>query len=695
MVNNFWDWSFPYFTSKLANFFGGGFKTCWDPFNLGQPSSYYSGYYLDFLLSRLSYLRFLKTEFILGMIILFLLVVIVLIGKKLVEKRERYLFVLLFVFNPAIYYKMLAGHLNYYFSYLIYIYLIFFLLRKYKPNLVSSVCLGLILAFVGFQIQFYIIAAITLGIFFLVNRKKFSVKHLLCSYLIVLLVNLPWLSNFLVGANKISSVSGHASSESFSGSMFASPLRVITMAFASATNIQYVYSQIWLMFFGLVTTVIFLVSLYYLIVIRRKPEIVDQADDKRIIFLICSWIIFSCLATGYFQKIPLPLISFFYPMFREVGHLAPIAVLFEVLTFAFIFPYLELKKYFRLIVFVLIGIFLSVNVYCLLNYLPKIDYQKARDDFQPFENFIDADKSSYRVLTYPFWNQYGFTDQPSVYKNGKLISNSGWDSFIGYSGEEYLSNYAFGGASIADTMQTNLLKNYDIAPLEQRNVKYIYDFSKFYESNFEKYTSAENYNSDLGLIKNDPHFGDKLILANPGKVTKVGDGILELNNTAARISGENVSFKKINETEYKVQIRSLKDQTDLTFRNSFDKNWKIYLDQKGSFDCSDGQKENGAIECLAPIKNLSGDELTNFSRQSFADETHSVAFEYANHWTLDRDKIESSGKDYYKKNEDGSVDVNLTLYYRPESNFVVFVGVSLLTILASSIYLIYSFKKGK
>lgn len=690
MLNNYWDWSFPYFTSQLANFFGSAFTTCWDHFNLGQPSSYLSGYYLDFILSRLSILEFIKSEYILSFILSLLIILILIAAKKLVDKKDRYVFILLLVLNPAMYYKLLAGHLNYYFSYAIFIYLLYYLLRKYRPNFISSLILGLILAFVGFQIQFYVLAFIALVIYFLCNRDKFSLKYISLSYAIVFLVNLPWLSNFLIGANKISAIAGHANSESFDGSMFASPLRIITMAFSSATNIQYVYSKSVLVLFGILTIGVIAASVYYLLVLRKKNSLIDKNEDRRIVFLMTSWVTFSCLATGYFQKVPLPIIKSFYPMFREVGHFAPIVILFEILTFAFIFPYLPLSKIYKGITFFLIGIFLSINIYYFLKFLPKVNFESARVDFQPFENFIGLDTSSYRVLTYPFWNQYGFTDQPSTYKNGKLLSNSGWDSFIGYSGEEYLSNYAYGGASIAGTFQYNLLHNYNITFLEQRNVKYIYDFSKFYESNFEKYTTPQNYDSDLNLIKNDPQFQSKLLAANLGKITKLKDGILRLDNTLPRIYGKNVTFKKINDTEYKIEIKNLKDSTDLAFLDSFNQNWKLYLDPINTLNCSRIEQENGASECLGSTQFLSNDELKNIFRKPFEDGSHSTLNDYANKWTITKADATSLGRSYYTQNSDGSINVSLTLYFWPQSAFIICLALSVLTILSSLVYLLYA-----
>ena len=52
------------------------------------------------------------------------------------------------------------------------------------------------------------------------------------------------------------------------------------------------------------------------------------------------------------------------------------------------------------------------------------------------------------------------------------------------------------------------------------------------------------------------------------------------------------------------------------------------------------------------------------------EETHHLVNDYANGRTLDADYIKKNfPKDYYKENPDGSIDVNLTLYFKPQSYF--------------------------
>lgn len=65
-----------------------------------------------------------------------------------------------------------------------------------------------------------------------------------------------------------------------------------------------------------------------------------------------------------------------------------------------------------------------------------------------------------------------------------------------------------------------------------------------------------------------------------------------------------------------------------------------------------------------------GEELKYLYEKPIFDETHHLVNDYANGRTLDADYIKKNfPKDYYKENQDGSIDVNLTLYFRPQSYF--------------------------
>lgn len=763
MIGNYWDWLFPFFHDQFKIYFTNEFFSWKNSVGLGNPLSYVSSFWTNFMKGCLFFFP-LKSEYIFILVFLVLMILFVCGACKIISrlrsKNKSIVVLLLFatLFSPAFFYKLMAGHSDYFISLIIFSGLIYFLLYKYQSSLKSAVIEGLLLALVGAQIQFFVFGSIVLIIYHLLNRQKFQVKYFILSLVIAFLINLPWLSNFILGINTLSSTSQGATSMLFNGSAFASPLRILTMTFSNATNIQYVYAKPWLAYFGIFSVITIVSSIFYLLVVHRNIADKEYAakraeEDRATLFFIINWIVFSVLGTGYFQKLPIPLVRIFYPMFRESGHFAPIIILFEVLVLAKTWSYLhgqiansvnnflaknQKKQYtcenieqsmsYKIIgyflTFYLMG-FIAVNAYYMVRYLPRVDFAKAREKFQQFEDFGQTDSSMYRVLTYPFWNQYGFLDTPNVYKNGKLLNNSGWDSFMAFSGKDSISNYQAGGQGIYDTLQYRLLKTLDITELEKKNVRYIYDFSEIYLSNWDKYTSPDTYDNDISLIKNDPEFFNKLMTANPGKIEKVSDKIYQLKNTKPRIFVQNTDsstkgagepqlyFQRINPTKYKISIKGLKDEANLNFLENYHKDWKLYLvepseksetnlyNQIPNWCIKKDQQNNGATECLGNQKFTEWDELKYLSTKRVADGTHTKYSDYGNKWTVSKEELlkqvqDNRGMDQndkdenIKTNSDGSVNMELVLYFQPQTPFYIALILSLLTIFGTGGYLIYA-----
>ncbi len=88
------------------------------------------------------------------------------------------------------------------------------------------------------------------------------------------------------------------------------------------------------------------------------------------------------------------------------------------------------------------------------------------------------------------------------------------------------------------------------------------------------------------------------------------------------------------------------------------------------------------------------DGIKKISQKPIFDENHKIAYNYANQWTLDAEYIKQNyPKEYYKENEDGTIDVKLTLYFKPQSYFYLGLLISGLTLLSLVIYLIFDFIK--
>lgn len=648
-IGQFWDWSWPLFNSQLKNIFSIE-SLSWVSSGLGKPLAYSSNYWSRLILSSTGYLG-ISSETILYFLIVIMATVssylLYLISRVKSDRIFSTILGLIAVLNPAILYKLVSGHMGFIIAYPIFLGFIYFLIVKFKKDLKSYIILGLLLAFVGVQIQFFVFALLAVVLFMIFMRQLFSFKYSLVSAVIAFLINLPWLSNLIAGAGSISGYSGQAASVSFDGAMTAKIRNIIVLAFSEATTIKYYFSRPEFLFFGIFTLVVMVLAVRYL----------KNKDLKESEYLVALWIIFLFFTTGAFHYIKVFPFSIFNPMFREVGHFAPMVVLFGLLIIANIKIQ---NKYFCYPLLGYLIIFAVISGYAIATKLPKLNYASAREKFQSFKTFTENDQSEYRILSYPFFGQYSYFDQSKKDVRGRLIENSGTDNFLELSGRDIISNY-IQPPEIKESEQFKIVQSYDISGLKNKNVKYIYDFSNIWESNFERYSGSGIYNNDLSLIKNDPQFYEKLMAKNPEGIKQVSDRIYEIVDTKPRIYSDGdakVEFEKIDATKYKIRISNLKSSQNLNFLENYHGGWKIF-----------------PKKLLANSYQLSA---------SLFDDTHRTTLDYANSWTLDPDEIKSKlNEDQYQINDDGSIDIDLILYFKPQDDFVIARAVAVLTIIIS------------
>ena len=99
------------------------------------------------------------------------------------------------------------------------------------------------------------------------------------------------------------------------------------------------------------------------------------------------------------------------------------------------------------------------------------------------------------------------------------------------------------------------------------------------------------------------------------------------------------------------------------------------------------------------IKNNSSESinfLTFLYRKPIFDDTHCLVREYANGWTIDPEYIKQNfSKEYYNENPDGSIDIELVMYFKPQSYFYLGLLISGTTLLGCFGYLIYDWQRRK
>ena len=94
-------------------------------------------------------------------------------------------------------------------------------------------------------------------------------------------------------------------------------------------------------------------------------------------------------------------------------------------------------------------------------------------------------------------------------------------------------------------------------------------------------------------------------------------------------------------------------------------------------------------ECESNQKFFEGEELSYLTEKPVFDDTHKLVYEYANQWAIDSEYIKKNfDLSYYKVNSDGSIDIELTLYFKSQSYFYLGLMASGATLFGCVTYLI-------
>jgi hypothetical protein len=527
-LGHYWDWSFPYFSDQLGNLFSNK-SSSWIAENAGSPLGYSSDYFLRFFMAIFG---FLPPELVRYLMLVGVFTAtasgVYLLARRHTKPLLAFSVGLLAVINPAIFYKYTAGHINYLVAFAVFVFFVYFMLYKFDKNLRSAVITGLFIAAMGAQIQFFVISVFFLVVFFAFNRHLLHWKYFAPVLIVPLLVHAVWLSNFVTGAMsaaETSSVAAQASMKHASNSDF---LSVFTFSFSKATLLSKFYA-----FYELLWHALLFIFLFWLLVRQRRQE----RQDTPTIILLVFLALMMFMATGLYQALNLGPITGLYPMLREVGHFAPVIVLAAVIL---IVRMVKVSRWRWVLAGVVFGSLVIVGVKFQF-YSQAYNFADVRQKFTPFKTVADRDTGTYRILAYPFFGKYSFNHLPNDSNQLFPLKNNGHDSFATFAGQDFIKN-AVAPPAFQESIQYKLLQDYDVDVLRPYNVKYIFDFSDIYESNYERYVPATVYNNDLSLIKNDPEFFEKLLSRNPGKLRQVNEHVLEVTDYMPRVQATGDMF---------------------------------------------------------------------------------------------------------------------------------------------------------
>jgi hypothetical protein len=103
-------------------------------------------------------------------------------------------------------------------------------------------------------------------------------------------------------------------------------------------------------------------------------------------------------------------------------------------------------------------------------------------------------------------------------------------------------------------------------------------------------------------------------------------------------------------------------------------------------------RTDDVTDCSLDQQSLSiTDSNSKLWEKPIFDDTHQMVYGYANQWAIDPEYIRANyPKDYYKENPDGTIDILMTMYFRPQSYFYLGLIISGLTLFGCVSYLVVS-----
>lgn len=642
-----WDGIFHLFREQFPNILTRTYSA-WNNVNGGSPLGYASGWLFLPVLSLL-HLTFLPTEWQLYLILVLIFTALTLglynLFNKIVKSPIALILALVSVINPAIFYKLLAGHLFYLVGFTLFVWALNALINiKERVTWRDSVRVSILFALAGIQIQFLVFDLIVIVIYVLSFRTKNGWRLLIVYFIVTSLIHAYWLLPLLTQYNEIVRLSNSAQADSFITLVQASVKRVVTWQFSGATFIHYFFPRWVQLLAGCVVAVSMIGAA---LAIRQKPE------EKFTWFSLTLFVLFLTLSTGVLHGFELPIISTFMPMLREAGHSAPLFVLATLLLLAGCWTYLRKVEYLRGAVLLTFSVLIIFGAARYIRDLPRINFNQARSELTPINNELSAlPTDSYSILVYPFFNQYRYINQPVTFKEATPMSNSGWDSNLIFSEHNYYSN-SVSPHDFADSIQYKLLRDMDVGVLREAGIKYLADYSPVYESNYNNFVSAEIYFDDIGLIKNRPHFLQDLHAKNPETVL-LSEHVLEIPDVLPIISGGKLSFSKLNNSRYEVYIEPNDSEVVLRLGTKNHAGWRAYVSSR-TLTCSEMVRLNEQVtQCKRGQRFALGDEALIVRAEQLVKLEGDPA---VNEWRIDSDLVRSG--------------VTVTLYYQPQGLYLL------------------------
>jgi hypothetical protein len=208
----------------------------------------------------------------------------------------------------------------------------------------------------------------------------------------------------------------------------------------------------------------------------------------------------------------------------------------------------------------------------------------------------------------------------------------------------------------------------------------------------QDFTSAKNVSSQIE-DEMDTDIWEKIFSNDQSVLYKVKDNLFK-----GKIYSNNSSvfYTIISPVKYKLYIPKLSDISEITFLEAYNDGWEVYLtgNQVQDFNCSGVYfSESNSKECVSTNYSFDPTDIRYLYHKHLLDGNHYLSNYYANGWVIDTDYIkESFPMDAYTLNDDGSIGIELVIYFKPQSYFILGLMLSTFTILVCFLYSLYDLK---
>ena len=555
----------------------------------------------------------------------------------------------------------------------------------------------IILSIFCFQPLFFSIYLVTVVMFFItllvVYKRKKHLLYLLLCMLFILLINSYWLSPFIFNLLSTNPSSFYRNEN----------LENVYLAFKTSTNYisiinfsQY-FNNISLKFDESIFKKLLYLFVPFLMILSVLTFKKFNKKKIFILIMVVFYLIFFNLALGPKSEIigsiwnilweKVSFFRFFRTFTRFLIILIPI--LLTIISLIIVNVKLKIKD---IILFVATILFISIN-----------------------KNLFTGDLNGTILATkipmeYSKINRYFIDDYDDI-------------SIISYPNASYES-YVWGINRDTEFMQQNYyMKEYLFSKpvVYDRASLLLANSNEIYKCAFEEESSVSDYEEciyklgigyillqkDLLNIVNGERISYK---AFEERINKLSDVVLlesndyfdiyRVNRRKMRITMNDtkVSFRRDYPTRYQIFLEEMDKKDYLFFLLNYENNWKLYINKYDKSKlCNDYARQYlNNIECYHKDTFLKTDDLSYIWRKPIFEETHELVYDYANGWTIDPEYIKANyPPEYYHENPDGSIDIQLTLYFKPQSYFYLGIIISTTTFTGCVIYLIIDTVKNR